>query len=116
MIVLSPKPNRIISTGTSADSGALEKMLTHMPSSSSASLTRPINMPSGIPTRIDSAMPMAKARKVVTVALCHDGVCTSSTAALNTSLNGGTISIRSSWPTISQMTHQTSSEAIIGTR
>ena len=49
-IVVSPKPNRIISTGTSADSGALEKMLTHMPSSSSAILTRPIRMPSGTPT------------------------------------------------------------------
>ena len=32
MIVVSPMPNRIISTGTSAESGALTKMLTHMPS------------------------------------------------------------------------------------
>ena len=32
MIVVSPKPNRIISTGTSAESGALTKMLTQMPS------------------------------------------------------------------------------------
>ena len=116
MIVFSPKPNRIISTGTSADSGALEKMLTHMPSSSSASLTRPMRMPSGTPTTIDSAMPMAKARSVVTVALCQDGVCTSCTAAASTSLNGGTMIIRWSRPTISQTTHQTSSDAIIGTR
>ena len=116
MMVFSPKPNRIISTGTSADSGALEKMLTHMPSNSSASLTRPIRMPSGTPTRIDRVMPMTKARSVVTVALCQDGVCTSSTAARSTSVNGGSISIRSSRPTISQTTHQTSSDAIIGTR
>ena len=53
-MVVSPKPNRIISTGTSADSGALEKMLTHMPSRSSAIFTRPIRMPSGTPTTIDS--------------------------------------------------------------
>ena len=115
-IVFSPKPNRIISTGTSADSGALEKMLTHMPSRSSAILTRPMRMPSGMPTTIDSAMPMTKARSVVTVALCQDGVCTRSTAAASTSLNGGSRNIRSSRPTISQTTHQTSSDAIIGTR
>ena len=73
-------------------------------------------MPSGTPTTIDSAMPRTKARSVVTVALCQDGVCTRSTAARSTSLKGGSMNIRSSRPTISQMTHQTRSDAIIGTR
>ena len=115
-IVFSPNPNRIISTGTSAESGALEKMLTHMPSRSSAIFTRPIRMPSGTPITIDRAMPVTKARSVVIVALCQDGVCTRSTAAASTSLKGGSRKTRSSRPTTSHATHQTSSEAIIGTR
>ena len=73
-------------------------------------------MPSGTPTTIASAMPKTKARSVVTVALCQDGCCTSSTAATSTSLSGGRMKMRSSRPTISQSTPQTISEAIIGTR
>ncbi len=116
MIVFSPKPNRIMSTGTIADRGALEKMLTHMPRRSSAILTRPMSIPKGMPAAIASAMPMAKARNVVTVALCHEGSCTRSAAAASTTVKGGRRKTRSSRPTISQSTHHTRSEAIIGTR
>jgi hypothetical protein len=52
----------------------------------------------------------------VSVALCQEGVCTSSTAAARTSLKGGRMNMMPSRPTISQTTHQTRSDAIIGTR
>ena len=48
--VVSPMPNRIISTGTRAESGALTKMLTQMPNNSSTALNRPISTPSVTPT------------------------------------------------------------------
>src|SRR6185295_12084424 len=68
-MVLAPMPNRIISTGTSADSGALAKTLTHMPSRFSAAFTRPISTPSATPHTIASTMPMQKVLMVVQVAV-----------------------------------------------
>ena len=69
MMVFAPMPNRIISTGTSADSGALANTLTHMPSRFSAAFTRPISTPSATPQTIASTMPMQKVLRVVQVAV-----------------------------------------------
>src|SRR5262245_18795168 len=115
-IVRSPMPERIISTGTSAESGALTNRFTHMPSSLSAALTRPISTPSATPTTAASAMPMAKARSVVTVAAWNFAVWTSSTTAASTEENGGIRYITPVRPTISHRRHQTRIEAIMGTR
>src|SRR5262245_9596558 len=116
MIVRSPIPERIISTGTSAESGALTNKLTHMPSSLSAAATRPISTPSATPITAARAIPMAKARSVVTVATRNFSNCTRSTTAASTDENGGIRYITPVWPTISHRRHQTRIEAIIGTR
>ena len=50
MIVVSPKPNSTMITGTSAESGAERKRLTQGSSSRSAMTERPISTPSGTPT------------------------------------------------------------------
>jgi hypothetical protein len=113
--VVSPSPNRIIRIGTSAESGAETKTLTHIPSRRSAAFERPIRMPSGTPTRIASAMPTAKDRRVMRVASQNDGFAKSSPSAASTSVNGGRRKTRPRRPTISHSTHQIRSEAIIGT-
>ena len=60
-------------------------------------------------------MPIAKARKVVTVPLQNLLVPNSSPMAASTSLKGGSRKTRPARPTISQSTIQMRSEAIIGT-
>ena len=73
-------------------------------------------MPSGTPTTIDNAMPMTKARSVMSVALCQDAVCTRSTAAASTSMKRRQQEDQVRPADDLPHTHQTSSEAIIGTR
>ena len=71
--------------------------------------------PSGTPTAMAATMPIAKARKVVTVPLQNLLVPNSSPMAASTSLKGGSRKTRPARPTISQRTIQMMSEAIIGT-
>ena len=52
-----PRPKRIMKIGTSAESGAERKALTHMFSILSAAGTVPIRKPSGMPTPSASASP-----------------------------------------------------------
>ena len=59
-----PKPNSNINTGTTDDSGALAKMLTHMPKILLAVLLVPIMKRSAMPPVIAKNIPMAKAWNV----------------------------------------------------
>ena len=60
MIDFMPKPNRTISTGTRAVSGALRKMLTQGSSSSSSRRFLPIRMPIGTPITTAADTPSDK--------------------------------------------------------
>ncbi len=61
MTVLVPNPNRTISTGTSAVSGADRKMLTQGSRSSSRMRFLPIRMPTGMPMTMAKKTPAQKA-------------------------------------------------------
>ena len=50
IMVGSPKPSRAISAGTTAVSGELSKMLTHMPISEPTALLVPIQIPTPMPS------------------------------------------------------------------
>ncbi len=61
MIDFIPNPNRTISTGTSAVSGALRNTFTQGNSNSSKSRLLPIRMPTGMPIRIAEPTPTENA-------------------------------------------------------
>src|SRR5688572_6733877 len=114
--VVSPMPITAIRIGTSAEIGALTKMLTHMPSSCPAAFTRAIRMPSGMPITSASSMPRPKERRVMIAALPNFSVGAISIIASITALNGGTMVEIFSRPAISHSTNQTMSERSVFTR
>ena len=102
--------------GTSAEIGALMKILTHMPSILPRLATLAMSTPTGMPTRSASAIPSAKERKEIAAAALNFAVGTIVNAAAITPENGGTMVDNLARPMISQMTNQTASENTMGIR
>jgi hypothetical protein len=111
-----PKPSRAISAGTTAVSGELSKMLTHMPISEPTALLVPIQMPTPMPTTKDSTIPITNACKVMDAASTNVRDGTTSPIAMIEEENGGISDTSSSRPTTSHSTNHTSSENAIGMR
>src|SRR5687767_10339442 len=111
--VVSPMPITAIRIGTSAEIGALTKMLTHMPRSRPMPFTRAITMPSGIPTARASAIPRPYERNVMMAALANFSVGAISMPASITALKGGTMVENLACPTTSQRMNQTAKESSI---
>src|ERR1700741_2149271 len=111
--VVSPMPTTAIRIGTSAEIGALTKMLTHIPSRRPTPFTRAITMPSGMPTTSASSMPRPNERSVMIAALPNFSVGPISIIASITALNGGTMVEIFRRPAISQSTNQTASESSV---
>ncbi len=112
--VVSPIPTTAISSGTSAEIGALTKMLTHMPSIRPTPRTRAITMPTGRPTRMASAMPIPKERSETIAAALNFPVGRIVNAAAITRVNGGIMSDNFAWPISSQAMNQITSEKMTG--
>ncbi len=109
--VVSPMPTTAIRIGTSAEIGALTKMLTHIPSRRPTPFTRAITMPSGMPTTSANSMPRPNERSVMIAALPNFSVGPISNIASITALNGGTMVEIFRRPAISQSTNQTTSDS-----
>ena len=60
-IVVWPRPNSTMMTGTSAVSGAERNRFTQGRNRRSAIIDRPMRSPSGTPTTIEMTLPMTKA-------------------------------------------------------
>jgi hypothetical protein len=116
MMVVWPRPKSSMSTGTRDDSGALAKILTHMPRSSLAAFTRPMRMPSRIPPTMAIDMPRPKACKEISAASWKLFCWTTLTRATSTPDKGGKTKTTSNWPTISQSPAQISREKTAGMR
>ena len=116
IIVSSPKPSSAISAGTTAVSGELSKMFTHIPITEPTARLVPIRMPTPMPTAKDSAIPIKNASSVILAASANVDDDTTSGKAAITSVNGGSSETSSSRPTISQIANHTSSENAIGIR
>ena len=116
MIVVSPRPNSTMITGTRALSGAERKRFTQGRRSRSAMTERPIRIPSGTPRPIAMALPNRKARPVISSASRNEAVGTISTTRQMMRDSGGRMNPASVWPTISQITAQTMSDVIVGRR
>ena len=115
IIVGSPKPSSAISAGTTAVSGELSKMFTHIPISDPIARLVPIAMPTPMPTTKDRAIPIRNAWRVIHAASANVGDDTTSGKAASTSVNGGSSDTSSSRPTTSHTANHTSSENAIGT-
>ena len=112
----SPMPISAIRTGTSAEIGALMKILTHRPRILPTLATLAINKPMGMPTSSASAMPSAKERNEIATAAPNFAVGIMVIPAVITPENGGTMVDSLARPTISQITNQITSEKRIGMR
>ena len=81
-----------------------------------AAFTRPMRMPSRIPPTMAIDMPRPKACKEISAASWKLFCWTTLTRATSTPDKGGKTKTRSSWPTISQIAAQISSEKTAGIR
>jgi hypothetical protein len=115
-IVVSPKPNSAMITGTRAESGALMKVLTQGRSMRSRITDRPIRIPTGTPTRIAMKLPHRKVRSVIDIASQNPSVPTISTSRPRVVESGGIRIVRPSRPTISHSTAHRRSDAMAGMR
>jgi hypothetical protein len=94
IIVSSPKPSSAMSAGTTAVSGELSKMFTHIPMSEATARLVPIRIPTPMPTTKASAIPMRNACSVIHAASANVDDPTTSPNAPSTSLNGGSSDTR----------------------
>jgi hypothetical protein len=104
-----------IRTGTSAEIGALIKILTHMPRIFPKLATRAITTPRGIPIASARAMPITKDRREIETAVLNFAVGRMVMPAASTPENGGMIVESFAWPISSQTMNQMASEKTIGT-
>ena len=65
IIVSSPKPSSAISAGTTAVSGELSKMFTHMPITDPTARLVPIRIPTPMPTTKERPIPIRNACRVI---------------------------------------------------
>ena len=114
IIVGSPKPSSAMSAGTTAVSGELSKMFTHIPISDPTARLVPMRMPTPMPTTSDSAIPIRNACRVIHAASANVSDPTTSPNAPSTSVNGGRSETSPSRPTTSHSANHTSSENAIG--
>ena len=114
IIVGSPKPSSAMSAGTTAVSGELSKMFTHIPISDPTARLVPMRMPTPMPTTSDSAIPIRNACRVIHAASANVSDPTTSPNAPSTSLKGGMSDTSPSRPTTSHSANHTSSENAIG--
>src|SRR5262245_66038643 len=112
--VVSPMPMTAMRTGTSAEIGALTKILTHMPRNFPTFASRAITTPRGMPIARASAIPTAKDRKEIETAVLNFAVGTIVIPAASTAEKGGTIVESFAWPISSQTMNQIASEKRIG--
>src|SRR5687767_3006736 len=108
--VLSPIPITDIRIGTSAEIGALTKMLIHKLRTLPRFSNRAIRMPTGRPITIASAIPRAKERNEMDAAAANFAVGRIVIAATNTRETGGIMIEYSARPTSSHRRNQTNSE------
>src|SRR5262245_22352195 len=111
--VVCPMPTTAISTGTSAETGALTNTLTQTRRIRPTVSARAIRMPTGTPTAIAHAMPSAKARSEIHAAAANLPDVTTATPLAATRLSGGTMDATPARPTASHRKHQTASEATV---
>ena len=87
--VVSPMPMTAMRTGTSAEIGALIKILTHMPRIFPTFATRAIPTPRGMPIASASAMPITNDRREIETALLNFAVGRIVIPAASTPEKGG---------------------------
>jgi hypothetical protein len=104
-----------IRIGTSAEMGALTKILTHIPRIRFTLGTRAMTTPSGIPIASASNMPIRKDRNEIETAVLNLAVGKIVMPAASTAEKGGTIVESFARPMTSQTRHQITSEKRIGT-
>src|SRR5262245_58709692 len=114
-IVVSPRPNSTMITGTSADSGAEMNMVPQGRRMRSARSERPIATPIGIPTGMAIALPITNVLAVIASAPRKVGVGTISTILAKIAESGGMTKLAPLRPAISQRIAQMTSEANSGT-
>src|SRR4029450_13587220 len=102
-------PMTAIRIGTSAEIGALTKILTHMPRILPMVATLAMTIPMGIPISSATPMPSAKERKEIDPAVLNFWVGMMVIPAAITRENGGMIVDNSVLPMMSQTTNQTQS-------
>jgi hypothetical protein len=114
--VFSPMPISAIKIGTSAEIGALTKILTHRPRILPRLGTLAMSAPMGMPTSSASAMPSAKDRNEIKAAALNFAVGRIVIPAAITAENGGTMVDSLAQQAISQITNQITREKRIGMR
>ena len=112
--VVSPIPITAIRIGTSAEIGALMKILTHRPRIFPRLATLAMSTPIGMPTSSASVIPSANERSEINTAALNFAVGMMVIPAAITPEKGGTMVDSLARPTISQTTNHANSEKRIG--
>src|SRR5262245_10342382 len=112
--VVSPIPMTAMRIGTSAEIGALTKILTHIARTLPRLATRAISTPRGIPIASARNIPIAKERKEIAAALANFSVGTMVIPAATTLEKGGMRIEKRARPINSQSPNQISNEMKMG--